>query len=93
MIRRSDSGEEQRWHAAKRDLGGTPSGFYAWCKRPELARATRERHLKVLVQASFDASKQRYGSLRIHEDLLEQHERVSRKRVIRLMQEVAPIWF
>ena len=71
----------------------TPSGFYAWCKRPESARATRERHLKVLVQASFDASKQRYGSLRIHEDLLEQHERVSRKRVIRLMQEVAPIWF
>ena len=43
--------------------------------------------LKVLVQASFDASKQRYGSPRIHEDLLEQHERVSRKRVIRLMQE------
>lgn len=44
----------------------------------------------MLVQASFDASKQRYGSLRIHEDLLEQQERVSRKRVIRLMQEVAP---
>ena len=43
--------------------------------------------LKVLVRASFDASKQRYGSPRIHEDLLEQDERVSRKRVIRLMQE------
>ena len=40
-----------------------------------------------LVRASFDASKQRYGSPRIHEDLLEQQERVSRKRVIRLMQE------
>ena len=38
------------------------------------------------MQASFDASKQRYGSPRIHEDLLEQQERVSRKRVIRLMQ-------
>jgi len=33
------------------------------------------------------ASKRRYGSPRIHEDLLEQAERVSRKRVIRLMQE------
>ncbi len=38
------------------------------------------------MQASFDASQQRYGSPRIHEDLLEQQERVSRKRVIRLMQ-------
>jgi putative transposase len=41
----------------------------------------------VLVRASFDASRQRYGSPRIHEDLIEQDERVSRKRVIRLMQE------
>ena len=41
----------------------------------------------MLVRASFDASKQRYGSPRIHEDLIEQEEPVSRKRVIRLMQE------
>jgi transposase InsO family protein len=39
------------------------------------------------MHASFAASKQRYGSPRIHRDLLEQKERVSRKRVIRLMQE------
>ena len=43
--------------------------------------------MKVLVQASVDASKQRYGSPRIHEDLIEQDEQVSRKRVVRLMQE------
>ena len=63
------------------------SGYCAWCRRPESSHAQRDRQLKVLVRASFDASKQRYGSPRIHEDLLEQHERVSRKRVIRLMQE------
>jgi hypothetical protein len=59
-------------------LAVTPSGFYAWCTRPESARAKRDRTLAVLVQASFDASQQRYGSPRIHEDLLEQQERVSR---------------
>ena len=65
----------------------TRSGFYAWQPRPESPRAARDRQLKVLVRTSFDASRQRYGSPRIHEDLLEQDERVSRKRVIRLMQE------
>ena len=68
-------------------LGVSPSGYYAWCRRPASARAHRDRQLRVLVRASFDASKHRYGSPRIHEDLREQAVRVSRKRVIRLMQE------
>jgi putative transposase len=71
-----------------RCLRVTRSGFYAWEERPESAHAQRDRQLKVLVRASFAASKGRYGSPRIHRDLLEDHqERVSRKRVIRLMQE------
>jgi putative transposase len=65
----------------------TRGGFYAWETRPESAHATRDRQLKVLVRASFGASNGRYGSPRIHEDLREQQQRVSRKRVIRLMQE------
>jgi len=67
-----------------RALGVTPSGYYAWCTRPESAHAQQDRRLTVLVRASFDASRGRYGSPRIHEDLREQGERVSRKRVIRL---------
>jgi transposase InsO family protein len=70
-----------------RALAVSPSGYYAWYRRPESAHGRRDRQLRVLVRASFDASKRRYGSPRIHRDLLEQHERVSRKRVIRLMQE------
>jgi transposase InsO family protein len=65
----------------------SPSGFYASRGRPESAHAQTDRRLRVLVRASFDESRQRYGSPRIHEDLIEQAERVSRKRIIRLMQE------
>ena len=81
--------EKARYPLTKlcRWLGVTPSGFYAWRQRPESTHEREDRRLKVLVQASFAESKQRYGSPRIHEDLIEQDEQVSRKRVIRLMQE------
>jgi transposase InsO family protein len=68
-------------------LGVSPSGFYAWRSRPESARARQDRRLRVLVRASFDESRRRYGSPRIWEDLVEQEIHVSRKRVVRLMQE------
>ena len=67
-------------------LDVTRSGCYAWRARPESTHAREDRRLTVLVRASFEASKQRYGSPRVHEDLLEQEEHVSRKRVVRLMQ-------
>ena len=70
-----------------RCLRVTRSGFYAWLGRPESTHARDDRRLKVLVRASFEESQRRYGSPRVHEDLLEQHEHVSRKRVVRLMQE------
>ncbi len=70
-----------------RCLRVTRSGFYAWQRRPESTHARDDRRLKVLVRASFEESTHRYGSPRIHEDLLEQDEHVSRKRVVRLMQE------
>lgn len=70
-----------------RCLRVTRSGFYAWQRRPESTHARDDRRLQVLVRASFEGSKRRYGSPRVHEDLLAQQEHVSRKRVIRLMQE------
>jgi putative transposase len=81
--------EKASYHLSKlcRWLGVTRSGYYGWCTRPESAHAQRDRRLKVLVQASFAESQQRYGSPRIHRDLVEQDEAVSRKRVVRLMQE------
>ncbi len=62
------------------------SGYYAWCTRPASAHAQRDQQLTVLIRTSFTGSRQRYGSPRVHADLREQDERVSRKRVIRLMQ-------
>jgi putative transposase len=70
-----------------RCLRVTRSGFYAWQRRPESTHARDDRRLKVLVRTSFEESKHRYGSPRVHEDLIEQDEHVSRKRVVRLMQE------
>jgi putative transposase len=49
----------------------SPSGFYASRARPESAHAQTDRRLRVLVRASFDESRQRYGSPRIHEDLID----------------------
>jgi transposase InsO family protein len=63
------------------------TGFYAWQARPESRHTRDDRRLTVLVRTAFEESRQRYGSPRIHEDLIEQQERVSRKRVVRLMQE------
>ncbi len=70
-----------------RCLRVTRSGFYGWRVRPESTHARDDRRLKVLVRVSLEESKHRYGSPRVHEDLLEQHEHVSRKRIVRLMQE------
>lgn len=63
------------------------SGFYAWCRRPESAHGRRDRQLRVLVRESFEASRGRYGSPRVWEDLREQQVSTARKRVARLMRQ------
>jgi putative transposase len=63
------------------------SGYYASRQRPESAHALQDRHLRVLIHASFEASRKRYGSPRVYEDVLEQGVRVSPKRIARLMRE------
>ena len=65
----------------------TRSGFYAWQARPESLHARDDRRLKVLVHTSFAERRRNDGSPRVHDDLIDWQERVSRKRVVRLMQE------
>jgi putative transposase len=68
-------------------LGVSRPGYYAWRRRPESARVRDDRRLAVKVRESFQLGRTYYGSPRILKDLKADDEHVSRKRVIRLMQE------
>jgi putative transposase len=70
-----------------RHLGVSKSGFYAWRSRPEPARARDDRRLAVLTREAHEIGRRAYGSPRVHEELKARGVRISRKRVIRLMQE------
>ena len=68
-------------------LGVSRAGFYAWRGRPESQRAVDDGRLGVLVREAHERSRRTYGSPRVHAELAAAGEHVSRKRVIRLMQE------
>jgi len=70
-----------------RRLGVSRSGYYAWHGRPASRHAVRDQRLTVLVREAFERSRRTYGSPRLHAELAAQDERVSRKRVVRLMQQ------
>jgi putative transposase len=63
------------------------SGFYASQGRSASAHARLDDELVQKVTAAHQASKQRYGSPRVHADLKAAGQRVGRKRVARIMQE------
>jgi transposase InsO family protein len=69
-----------------RALGVSPSGYYAWKTRPPSERAREDARLGVLVEEAHARSRRTYGSPRIHAELAAHGERVSRKRVVRLMR-------
>lgn len=70
-----------------RVLGVSRGGFYGWQRRAPSRRATEDCRLGVRITELHAASDQAYGSPRVHEDLKNEGERVSRKRVARLMRE------
>ena len=70
-----------------RALQVSASGFYAWRRRPESARAVADRRLAVLVREAHERGRRYYGSPRVHRELAAHGVAVSRKRVIRLMQQ------
>ncbi|QRK13373.1 IS3 family transposase [Archangium violaceum] len=68
-------------------LGVSRSGYYAWKERPESARDKADRALAEEVTRIHRDSRGTYGSPRVHAELRARGQRVSRKRVARLMNE------
>jgi len=62
------------------------SGYYDWLARSESARVQENRRLRSKIEKFHQASRQTYGSPRIHRDLIEDGEKCSVNRVARLMK-------
>jgi putative transposase len=67
-------------------LGVSPSGYYAWRKRPLSARARADVELSAQIQAIHGESRGTYGAPRVHAELAARGLRLGRKRVARLMR-------
>jgi putative transposase len=63
------------------------SGYSKWRTAPPSRRARDDERLTAHVRAIHQRSRRTYGSPRVHAELRDQGERVSRKRVERLMRE------
>lgn len=65
----------------------TRGGYYVWRTRKPSARHERDAELLGKIRAFHKASDKSYGSPRIFDDLRAARERVSEKRVARLMRQ------
>ncbi|MGB8329847.1 MAG: IS3 family transposase [Polyangiales bacterium] len=71
-----------------RVLGVSPSGYYAYVKRPRSRRAVEDAGLLERIEHVHARSRGTYGAPRIHRDLREEDTvRVGQKRVARLMRQ------
>ena len=67
-------------------LNVSPSGYYAWRKRPVSAREMANQDLMDKIEAVFVASEETYGSPRVYRALKAQGVACSENRVARLMR-------
>ena len=69
-----------------RVLGVSPSGYYAWRKRPLSTRARTNVELTAHIEAIHRLSRGTYGAPRIHAELAARGLRAGHNRVARLMR-------
>jgi putative transposase len=67
-------------------LGVSRAGFYAWQERAPSVHAQTDERLGLEIAAIHGESRQRYGSPRVHAELVDRGRQTSRKRVARLMR-------
>ena len=70
-----------------RVLGVSASGYYAWLERPPSTRAQANVALTEAILGVHQASDGTYGMPRVHAELRQGGQMVSRKRVARLMRQ------
>lgn len=68
-------------------LDVSPSGYYAWLKRPPSAREVANAELTERIRTIHEESRQTYGAPRIHAELEDEGQSVGKNRVARLMRE------
>jgi putative transposase len=69
-----------------RVLGVSPSGYYAWRKRPLSTRARTNVELTAHIEAIHRMSRGTYGAPRIHVELSARGLHARRKRIARRLQ-------
>ena len=68
-------------------LGVSPSGYFAWRRRPASSRQREDLVLLAHIRSAFALSNETYGSPRRTRELQESGLRVGRRRTARLMRE------
>ena len=79
--------ERFRLHVLCKTLSVSKSGFFNWLHRTDSRQRLDNIELLEEIKSIFDEHRGRYGSPRIHEELISRQFKVSRKRVERLMRE------
>lgn len=67
-------------------LGVSRSAYYAWRTDNVSARASRDDELAPLIRSIFWQHRRRYGTRRIVSELADQGQRLSRRRVAKLLK-------
>ncbi len=71
-----------------RALDVSPSGYYAWVKRPASPRKKEEARLEIEIKAAHKRTRETYGPERLQKDLADHGVRVSIHRIKRIRRKL-----